>query len=260
MPRNKMCFLSWGPGSKERVDLLNSIAGKDYHWDFYYGKKTNESSNNLSATKSVALESLYDEAFSIPYLAIIAKEAEEEGYEAIVISCGGDIGLEVIREAVSIPVIGPATTALHICSLLGTRISQLTIGKPFGVEKILPWDVPPYRSSNIGLTKWISVRRIGMEIREISNNPTKSYEQMFRASEAAIKEENVDVITFGCGSMAWLMNDEELSINLGIPVVNFIKTAVKMAEMYVSLGLTHSKLTYPYPKLFRDRKHIGIVE
>jgi len=48
-------------------------------------------------------------------------------------------------------------------------------------------------------------------------------------------------------SMGFLMVDEKLSEEIGVPAVNPVKVAVKTAEMLIDLGITHSKLTYPVP-------------
>jgi len=48
--------------------------------------------------------------------------------------------------------------------------------------------------------------------------------------------------------MTFLEMEEELEAELGVPFVNPAKVAVRMAEMYIDLGLRHSKLGFPAPK------------
>ena len=48
-------------------------------------------------------------------------------------------------------------------------------------------------------------------------------------------------------SMAFLGVAERLSAELGLPVVNPARTALKTAEALVSSGLAHSKRAYPVP-------------
>jgi len=43
------------------------------------------------------------------------------------------------------------------------------------------------------------------------------------------------------------MVDDKLAQEIGVAVVNPVKTAVKAAEMFIDLGLTHSKKYYPIP-------------
>src|SRR3954464_3299342 len=59
-----------------------------------------------------SIESRFDEVFSVPWLVALAVEAERDGVDAIVIDCMGDPGLAPLREAVRIPVLGVAQTAM----------------------------------------------------------------------------------------------------------------------------------------------------
>lgn len=53
-------------------------------------------------------------------------KAEKEGYDAIVIYCFSDVGIDAIRENVRIPVIGPGETSLAAASMLCNRFTVLT--------------------------------------------------------------------------------------------------------------------------------------
>ncbi len=54
---------------------------------------------------------------------IIAKaiEAEREGADAVIVDCMGDPGVQACREAIDIPVIGPAEASMHLAAVLGHR-------------------------------------------------------------------------------------------------------------------------------------------
>ena len=54
-----------------------------------------------------------DEAFAAPELVKMAIQAEKDGYDAIVIYCFSDVGLEALRENVKIPVIAPGEATLY---------------------------------------------------------------------------------------------------------------------------------------------------
>ena len=55
-----------------------------------------------------------DEAFAAPELVKMAIQAEKDGYDAIVIYCFSDVGLEALRENVKIPVIAPGEVTLSV--------------------------------------------------------------------------------------------------------------------------------------------------
>ena len=61
-----------------------------------------------------AIETRVEAAIAAANMIPKAIEAEKGGAEAIVIDCFGDPGLEVLRECVSIPVVGPGATAMRI--------------------------------------------------------------------------------------------------------------------------------------------------
>ena len=47
---------------------------------------------------------------------------------------------------------------------------------------------------------------------------------------------------------------EHLRATLGVPVVNPGLLAIKLAELFVQLGLSHSKVAYQPPETIQDEK------
>ena len=66
-----------------------------------------------------SIESSYDEYMAIPTYLEYTIDAEEEGYDAVILSCGSDPGLDALREAVKIPVRIAETRAIRKESCLG---------------------------------------------------------------------------------------------------------------------------------------------
>jgi allantoin racemase len=73
-----------------------------------------------------------------------------------------------------------------------------------------------------------------------------------REGKRAVEEYGAASVTYGCMSMGFLMVDEELTAEIGVPAVNPVKTSVKAAETLIDLGITHSKLAYPIPPSLRQ--------
>ena len=69
-------------------------------------------------TGPASIECELDEALAVPDTVARIVEAEREGVDAVVIDCMGDPGLKPARECVSIPVLGPCETAMHIPLML----------------------------------------------------------------------------------------------------------------------------------------------
>jgi allantoin racemase len=139
----------------------------------------------------------------------------------------------------AIPVIPPGSTAKHICSLLGPKFSIITVG-----------DGPARRPEiheRDGLIKLVSIHPTGFSVPEVRAKPKETYEAMIREGKKSVEYYGAASVTFGCMSMGFLMIDEKLREEIGVPVVNPVKVAVRTAEIFIDLGLTHSKRVYPVP-------------
>ena len=74
-----------------------------------------------------SLESDYEDALAVPDILAKVRVAEAEGMDAVIIDCMADPGLSPARELASIPVVGPAQTAMHLAAVLAHRFSVLTV-------------------------------------------------------------------------------------------------------------------------------------
>jgi len=252
----KIAFLAGGHGPlspelKRRHQILMSAATPGTQIDMYGGKGSMENRDGeykLPVKERLgSIESTYDEFLAVPRIAKITIEAEQEGYNAVITSCGNDPGLEALREAVKIPVIGPGSAGMHVCSLISHRFCRLVTHRP-GRQKLGRYSFENYN----GLLKWVSCRSIGMTVPEVRDKPEKVYESCVRQGKLAIEEDGADAITWSCSSMSFTEGlDKRLMEALEVPVVNPIKAAVRMAELCIDFGLIHSKLTYPTPNSLR---------
>jgi len=102
-----------------------------------------------------------------------------------------------------------------------------------------------------GLMKLVSIHPTGLTVPEVRAKPREAYEAMVREGKKAVDEYGAASVTFGCMSMGFLMVDEKLSEEIGVPAVNPVKAAVMTAETFIDLGLTHSKRAYPVPPSMR---------
>jgi allantoin racemase len=216
-----------------REKILRSIASPDTQIDVF-GLEEDPGRSHLGT-----IQSAYEAALSTTEDIECAMAAEKAGYKAVIIPCGGDPGVAPLREVLSVPVIPPGSTAKHLCSLLGPRFSVLTTGKD-----------PPIRTEiqeRDGLLKLVSIHPVGLTVPEVRANPEEAFETMAREGRRAVEEYGACSVTYGCMSMGFLMVDEGLTEEIGVPAVNPVKAAVKMAETLIDLGITHSKRAYPVP-------------
>jgi allantoin racemase len=167
--------------------------------------------------------------------------SEQEGADAVVIWGGHDPSVTAARELVSIPVIGPGMASMHIAAALADKFSLLV-------------QLP----SVVGIARR-QVRDLGLEGRCSGIYPVcvpvlelgkpQSFERVKEAAVASI-EEGADAICFGC--MALNDHASALSQTLGrshpgVIVIPPGLAAIRLAELVVGIGLTHSKRSYPYP-------------
>ncbi len=220
-----------------REGLLREIASPGTEIDIF-GLETDPEKSHLGTVQSA-----YDAALSTIGDLKCAMAAEEAGYQAVIIPCGGDPGIAPLREVLTIPVVPPGSAAKHLCSLLGPRFSVITTGKgPVKRTEAHERD---------GLMKLVSIHPVGLTVPEVRVKPREAYAAMVREGRRAVQEYGAASVTFGCMSMGFLMVDEKLSEDIGVPAVNPVKVAVKTAETLIDLGITHSKKTYPVPPSLR---------
>jgi allantoin racemase len=216
-----------------REKILRSIASPETQIDIF-GLEEDPGESHLGT-----IQSAYEASLSTTEDLECAMAAEKAGYQAVIIPCGGDPGVAPLREIVSIPVIPPGSTAKHFCSLMGPRFSVVTTGMG-----------TPYRTEiqeRDGLLKLVSVHPVSLTVPEVRAKPEEAFEAMAREGKRAVEEYGACSITYGCMSMGFLMVDDRLTEEIGVPAVNPVKAAVKMAETLIDLGITHSKKAYPVP-------------
>jgi allantoin racemase len=220
-----------------REKVLRAIASPGTRIDFF-GLEKNPAKSHLFTS-----ESAYDGAISTPEDLKCAIEAERAGYQAVIIACGADPGVAPIREVLHIPVIPPGSAARHICSMLGQRFSLLTTGK----GSALPTEI----HERDGLLKLASIHPIGLSVPDVRSKSAEAYRAMVKEGKKAVKQYGACAVTYGCMSMGFLMVDDKLTKAIGVPAVNPVRAAVRMAEIFIDLGITHSKQSYPIPPSLR---------
>ena len=188
-----------------------------------------------------SIESAYEEFLSVPGTVEKAVQAEEEGFDGVILGCFGDPGLDALREMVNIPIVGPGESAMHVAAMLGHRFSIVTV-----LDSVVP--SLERLAKVVGLDqKLASVRAVNIPVLELRQNIELTTNRMMEESQKAIKEDKADVIVLGCMSMAFMGVSDMMQDSLGIPVVNPAFLSLAVLEGLVSSGLSHSKKAYPRP-------------
>jgi allantoin racemase len=166
------------------------------------------------------------------------RRAETEGYSAAIIGCFYDTGLREARELVSIPVIAPGETCMHVAAMLGHKFSIIV-----GRRKCIPKIESNLHSYGLG-SRLASFRDIGFEAKTMAAEPERMNKAILREAKKATEEDGAEVITLGCTLMSG--STKELSERLKIPVLDPVVVPWKFAEMlsdlYSKTGLSHSRI------------------
>lgn len=198
-------------------------------------------------TGPASIEGALDEALAVPGLLVQARAAEAEGAQALVVDCMGDPGLDALREAVGIPVLGAGQTGMHTAALLGDR---------FTILAVLPRLISRFRfaARAYGLDSSLaSVRSVDVPVLELESAGGRLAGLLADVGERAVLEDGADTLVLGCTGMIGLR--EEITAILesrglsGVPVVDPVPVAVGVAGGLVRSGLTHSKRAHPDPEL-----------
>jgi allantoin racemase len=196
------------------------------------------------ATGPASIECELDEALAVPGTVAKIIEAERDGVDAVVIDCMGDPGLRPARECVSIPVIGPAETAMHIAAMLGHTFSVVTVLD--NIRSMLDNQAAVY-----GLpSKLASVRSVNIPVLELESDFGRVTRALIEQATIAVEQDGADAIIFGCTGMLGCAEGVRaglLSRGLDVPVIDPVPTAVRFAIALVDAGLSQSKRTYRSP-------------
>ncbi|MCI8303887.1 MAG: hydantoin racemase [Lawsonibacter sp.] len=156
-------------------------------------------------------EGIHDDAtmaLSAPKVVALAREMWQEGFEAIVVSCAGDPGVEQARREVPIPVVGAGESTAALSLFYGSRPAVLGITA----------DVPAGFQRTLGPALVSSDRGDGVE----SVLDLMTAQGCAATSEAAKRQKamGADVIALSCTGMSTIRIAPELERELGIPVLD----------------------------------------
>ena len=85
-----------------------------------------------------------------------------------------------------------------------------------------------------------------MSTLEVDADPERAVRAIVAEAGRAVEADHAEVICLGCAGMAGL--EEAITAELGVPVIDGIGAAVRLAEAVVGLGLKTSKIsTYAPP-------------
>jgi len=167
-------------------------------------------------------------------------DLERRKFSAAIIGCFYDGGLREARELVKMPVVGEGQASMHVAATLGHRFSIIS-----GRRKWVPKFEDNVRVYGLW-DKLASCRVVDYSIRKISQDRAGYLAAVGREARSAIDEDGAEVIVLSEEASFELNQLSSLQHRLGVPVLDpgvvAWKWAEAVADLYDSLGLSHSKL------------------
>ena len=161
-----------------------------------------------------------DSALSIPGMLEAAKEHAGQ-FQAIISACFGDPGLEALKWAFGVPVVGIRESAFHIASFIGNQISVIIPVK--GAEKRIR-----QFARQTGLEdKLLSVVYAGVTVPELEACSPGVEEHVYAAGKEAV-DHGADVLIFGCAGMGGTLY--KIAPRFEVPCIDPVQAAVRVAE------------------------------
>ena len=187
-----------------------------------------------------SIESFYDEYLAIP--GILEQILLDTDSDAFILACWGDPGLEAAREITTKPVVGIAEASMYIANMVAAKWSVVTT-----LHRVR--DMVEKTIQKTGFhDRCVSVRTTKLAVLDTERDRASTLEVLAQASRLAMEEDGAEAICLGCAGMSGL--EQQLEEQLGVPVIDAVAAAVKMAESLVSLRKTNSKhMTYRVPEL-----------
>ena len=186
--------------------------------------------DGLTPAEIQAAAPLYHEAF---------RQAEREGYDAVVPLGMLDLGVDGGRSVVDIPVVAPLQAALHVAA---------QVGEQFGVVCYHPSAIARHRAQTraYGMESFIAGRRAsGFYLQHIAANREQMVDSFLKTARALIDDDGADVIIAqGITQCPLEMKPQWLMAELGVPVIEGIGAPIKMAALLVALGVTQSRVRW----------------
>jgi allantoin racemase len=178
-----------------------------------------------------------------------ALRAADRGFDAVFINTVGDYGLEALRSALRVPVVGAGQATMLTAASLGKRFSIVTIWPPslryLYEDLLLTYGLTGYcaaihhTSSDAQLASLQDDENFVTKMRRGEKN---TLNRIIDLCKKTMEQDRADTIMLGCTCMAPIA--DRVAASCEAPVLNPLTTGYKFTEMLLSLGLAQSRLAY----------------
>ena len=181
-----------------------------------------------------------------------ALEAEKAGFDAVFINTVGDYGIDEMKSATGMVVVGAGEATMAMCVNTGRRFSIVTIWPPklnfIQLERLSSCGMQDRCASirNVQEDREVEgVEQAAATTASLKDRNESLKRRIVDAINAAVSEDGADTIMLGCTCMAPVGPDVAAQVN--VPVFESMRTGYKTAEALLTLGVRHSDAAYPKP-------------
>jgi allantoin racemase len=185
------------------------------------------------------LEYRYYETLVLVDILHLIKEAESQGFDAAIIGCFYDTGLQDAREvAERMVVVAPCEASVHIASTLGDKFS-IIVGRRKWIPQMME-NVVRYGMKE----RLASFKSVDLGVLEFHQDEEETARRFRKAGREAVERDGAEVLILGCTATYGFYR--ELQEELGVAVIDSMIAAFKTAEFAAELrnrfGWSHSKI------------------
>jgi allantoin racemase len=171
--------------------------------------------------------------------------AYEGDFDALIQAGYGEHGREGLQELFDVPVVDITEAAAATALFLGHKYAVVTT-----LDRTVPLIEDRLKLAGL-LERCASVRASGLAVLDLEKDPAAAIETIAGQAAQAVEVDRAEAICLGCGGMAGLT--QRVVERTGVPIIDGVSAAVKIAEGLVTQGLTTSKartFAPPRPKQF----------
>ncbi|MGH7309179.1 MAG: aspartate/glutamate racemase family protein [Candidatus Rokuibacteriota bacterium] len=154
--------------------------------------------------------------------------------DAVVLAGFGRVGIDALKEALTVPVVSISEASMALACLLGHRFTTLTM-----LQQFIPYQQDLVRLFGFE-AKCASVRAININVEECVTHRDRTLAELTEQIRAAVREDRAEVVILACAGLCGY--ERELSQRAGVPVLDPVAVGVKVAESLVGLALAQSKI------------------
>ena len=222
-----------------KIKLINpnttqSMTDSIYNMAVRYADADTEITAVSPLTGPDSIECYVDEYLAVPgVIQEVIKGDKEENADAFIIACFGDPGLAAAREVTEKPVLGICESAITTAKFIAPYFSVVSVLDRS--RKVTEDVVKAYGAESFCR----SIRTTGLSVLEFGKNPEKGLKALAEQGRRAVEEDGAECILLGCAGFVDFV--DRLREELGVPVLDGVMPAVKLAEALVKMNVKTSK-------------------